>query len=123
MGASMSDIELFRRQGLKQIEAITPSGAPGTLVGSYSVLKQTKNSPHPNAATVFINWYASKPGQLTYSEAMNEPSRRTDITELSFPSYLLSKPGFEYIDQYEENWYQTVRNRIQEQVTKALGGQ
>ena len=122
LGVSMPDIELFRRQGIKDMDVIIPTDAPGTLVGSFSVLKQAKSSPHPNAAAVFINWYASKPGQMTYSQAMNEPSLRTDIDSTQFPSYLLPKAGVNYLDQYEENWYQNTRTKVQEEVTQALGG-
>lgn len=122
LGASMTDIELFRRQGIKNIDVVVPEDAPGTLVGGFSVLKQAKASPNPNAAAVFVNWYASRNGQQTYSDAMNEPSRRTDLPASKFPSYLLPKTNVKYIDQYEENWYLNVRAKGQAEVTKALGG-
>jgi len=121
LGASRPEIELFKPQ-FKQLDVVIPQDAPGTLVGGYSVLKQAKGAPHPNAAAVFINWYASKPGQETYQDAMGEPSRRTDVSLSQFPSYVLVKPGAKYIDQYEENWYLNQRTKIQQDVTKVLGG-
>jgi ABC-type Fe3+ transport system substrate-binding protein len=121
LGASRPEIELFEPK-FQHLEVVIPQDAPGTLVGGFSVLKQAKGAPHPNAAAVFINWYASKRGQETYQDAMGEPSRRTDVSLSQFPSYVLLKPGTKYIDQYEENWYLNERTKIQEDVTKVLGG-
>jgi ABC-type Fe3+ transport system substrate-binding protein len=121
LGASRTEIEMFRKQ-FKQLDIVVPEDAPGTLVGGFSVLKQAKGTPHPNASAVFVNWFASRRGQETFQKAMDEPSRRTDIPDTNFPSYMLPQPGAKYIDQYEENWYQNERTKIQEEVIKALGG-
>jgi ABC-type Fe3+ transport system substrate-binding protein len=94
---------------------------PGCLVGGFSVLKIAKGAPHPNAATVFLNWYASRPGQKAYSEAMDEPSRRLDVKG-DFPSYILPKPGVKYLDQYSEPWYLKERPKLEKAIIEALGG-
>jgi iron(III) transport system substrate-binding protein len=38
-----------------------------------------KNSPHPNAATVLINWLLSREGQELYSRAHGQATRRLDV--------------------------------------------
>ena len=38
-----------------------------------------KNSPHPNAAKVLINWLLSKEGQEIYSLAHGQATRRLDV--------------------------------------------
>jgi ABC-type Fe3+ transport system substrate-binding protein len=36
-------------------------------------------SPHPNAATVYLNWFLSKEGQTLFSRAMGYVSSRLDV--------------------------------------------
>ncbi|MBM4262535.1 MAG: extracellular solute-binding protein [Deltaproteobacteria bacterium] len=38
-----------------------------------------KNSPHPNATKVFVNWLLSKEGQEIYGKAMGQATRRLDV--------------------------------------------
>jgi len=38
-----------------------------------------KNSPHPNAAKLFINWFLSREGQEVYTRSMHQASRRLDV--------------------------------------------
>jgi len=35
------------------------------------VIVLINKAPHPNAAKVFINWYLSREGQMTWQRAMN----------------------------------------------------
>lgn len=49
-----------------------------------------KNSPHPNASKVWVNWLLSREGQLAWTEAMQGNSRRTDVPVLNpieFPDF------------------------------------
>jgi len=39
--------------------------------GGSSVIVLINRAPHPNAAKVFINWYLSREGQVTWQRAMN----------------------------------------------------
>ena len=45
-----------------------------------------KNAPHPNAAQLFVNWFASKEAQTIYEAQMMETSLRTDISAPMCPS-------------------------------------
>jgi iron(III) transport system substrate-binding protein len=49
-----------------------------TSCGS-SAVSIVKNSPHPNATKVFVNWLLSKEGQELYGKAMGQATRRLDV--------------------------------------------
>ncbi len=83
------DTERAKRQGLP-VDTIPPdnikeAGALGA--GNSSVLAYLKNAPHPNASTVFINWFLSREGQATWQRVMNtivveeSDSMRIDIAK------------------------------------------
>lgn len=121
LGSIQEILEKFRKQGLP-VQAVAIPDGQGYLSSGFSVLKQAKGNPHPNAATVFINWYASKPGQEAYSRAMLEPSARTDVDVPEIPDYVRPKPGVAYTDSYSQEWYTTTRPKTQKTVIEALGG-
>jgi iron(III) transport system substrate-binding protein len=57
---------------------------PEMKEGSYiscgsGALSVIKNSPHPNATMVFVNWLLSKEGQEVYGKAMGQATRRLDV--------------------------------------------
>jgi iron(III) transport system substrate-binding protein len=122
LGGVPTTIEAFRAQGITELEVPFLPDGPGSLLGGFSVLKEAKNAPHPAAARVFINWYASAPGQETYSRTMLEPSTRTDVKVADIPDYIVPKPGIKYLNQYEEQWYAIERPKVQNAIIEALGG-
>lgn len=73
---------------MDQLANLMEVGAPITFVkvkegeflsGGGAYLSLIKNSPHPNAARVFINWFLSKEGQTVWSETRSSPSLRLDV--------------------------------------------
>ena len=112
-------VERFRREGIKNLAVVLPEDAPGYLTGGFSVLKQAKGVPHPNAAQVFINWYVSRPGQEAYEKTMMETSRRTDV-KTNIPAYLRPRPGQKYFEAYNEKIYFS-RRAVVKVITEALG--
>jgi iron(III) transport system substrate-binding protein len=57
-----------------------PEMKEGTYISCGSgALSVIKNSPHPNATKVFVNWILSKEGQETYGKAMGQATRRFDV--------------------------------------------
>lgn len=114
------EVERFRREGFKNLAVVLPKDAPGYLTGGFSVLKQVKNVPRPNAAKVFINWYISQPGQEVYQEVMLAASRRKDV-HTGLPHYLRPQPGIKYYEAYNEKVYFS-RHRVVKAITDALGG-
>lgn len=122
LGGVQVDIEYFKHQGIQDFDVPTLPDGPGSAVGGFSVIKEGKGAPHPNAATVFINWYASQPGQEAYTRVMLEPSTRLDVQVPEVPDYVKVKPGVHYLDQYREDWYTKTRPQLAKAVVQALGG-
>jgi len=118
-GAIQTEVERFRKAGFSNLATVLPGDAPGYLTGGYSVLKQAKGVPHPNAATVFINWYMSRPGQEVYESVMLETSRRNDLNT-GLPDYLVPRPGIKYYEAFNENEYFS-RYAVVKLITDALG--
>ncbi len=123
LGTLPPDIEYFRKAGAKNITVGTLADGPGALLGGSSVVAEPREAPHPNAAAVFLNWYASQPGQALYSAIWRIPSRRTDVSLDGIPDYTVPKPGLSYIDQYTEQWYvERYLGKYQNALVEALGG-
>jgi ABC-type Fe3+ transport system substrate-binding protein len=122
LGVLTPDYLKFKEAGMNHIVPSEFADGPGTLSGGFSVILLPKGAPHPNAATVFLNWFASQPGQTAFSDAYKVPSRRLDVVVDGIPEYTVPKPGLKYQDQYNEDWTLTGRVEIQEKVTQAIGG-
>jgi ABC-type Fe3+ transport system substrate-binding protein len=106
LGGVQANVEKFRAEGFGDaIRTILPADIPGYSTGGFSLIKMPQGLPHPNAATVFLNWYLSKPGQTAYSGAMLEPSRRLDVPARQDLDYLVLRPGVQYDDTYNEQSY------------------
>ncbi len=112
----------FKNAGVDTIAPADPDDGSGTLTGGYSVVLLPKGAPHPKAQTVFINWFASQPGQTAFTQAFHVPSLRVDVPEKGIPDYVIPKPGRKYQDQYNEDWSSTGKPKIRGQVLKLLGG-
>ena len=57
-----------------------PEAKEGTYTSSGSgALSVIKNSAHPAAAALFVNWLLSKEGQEVYGKAMGQATRRLDV--------------------------------------------
>jgi len=74
---------------------------------SFGSLALISKAPHPNAATVFVNWLLSKAGQTAYSTAMQATSRRLDVPTNDLPSYVIPKQGVKYWASYYEQEVKT----------------
>lgn len=119
IGALSDELETYRKAGIDDFAEVMMTDAPGLLLGGYA-LHLPKGAPHPNAATVFANWFASRPGQLLYDTVENTPSRRVDLHVDSVPDYLYPKPGTAYIDGYEEDYLVAKRPILQKAVIDLL---
>jgi ABC-type Fe3+ transport system substrate-binding protein len=121
LGSVQSGIQPFIAQKFR-LEPASPKDGPGYLTSGFSVLKQAKGVPHPNAATVFINWYASRPGQEAYAKTLIEASTRSDVELDEVPAHVVPKAGTTYLNTYEEVWYSNIRPKVQKEIMEALGG-
>jgi ABC-type Fe3+ transport system substrate-binding protein len=122
LASVQGDVERFRNQGVQNIAPLDLLDGAGAVLGGFSIVKQIKNVPHPNAATVFINWFASRPGQEIYSRATLEPSRRIDAMVDVVPDYVVPRPGVQYLDTYDEPFYSKIRPGLRTVIIETLGG-
>ena len=103
------------------IARVYPKDGEGSLTGGFSVVMLVKNSPHPNAAQLFANWFASREAQTIYEAQMMETSLRTDVTGTNLPDYVRTRPGVAYpIDDYSYKHYTTIRMPAVEMLQKEL---
>ncbi len=68
----------FIKAGLpvRPLSAIKEGYYAATGSGNLAILK---NTAHPNASKVFVNWLLSKDGQTAFTKAMGQPTRRLDV--------------------------------------------
>lgn len=78
VGIGYSELLPFIKAGLPIAPLPYPKEGLYTT-GGYGHLMVIKNAPHPNAATVFINWLLGRDGQEIFGRAMGVGSRRLDI--------------------------------------------
>ena len=121
LGSIQSQIERFKAQGFNLVPVL-PSDGPGYLTSGFSVLMSPKGAPHPNAAQVFMNWYASRPGATTYETVMLETSARTDVDTEGLPAYVEPVEGVEYWVDSDLDWFLTQRASVSEDFVEMVGG-
>jgi len=119
--ALQSQIEKYKAQGFN-LQVVTPSDYPGYVTSGFSVLKQAVAAPHPNAAQVFINWYASQPGQQTYQDVLLAASNRLDTDRSSLPAYVIPQDGVTYFEDSSETFRLTQRRAAVDELVALFGG-
>jgi ABC-type Fe3+ transport system substrate-binding protein len=120
LGQIATPVEPLRKAGLP-ISVVTHKDFPGFLSGGFSVLKGIKHSPHPHAATVLVNWLASKEGQEIFSRTALWPSRRTDVQVKEVPEYLFPKNNVKYLDNFDMDFYARKRPETSKKLIELLG--
>ncbi|HLY66166.1 MAG TPA: extracellular solute-binding protein [Chloroflexota bacterium] len=120
LGLVQRQVEPLRALGLK-FQRVFPADGPGELSGGTGVLSMIKNRPHDKAGIVLANWLLTKEGQELYSKAYLIPSRRTDVQVVEVPDYLKPQPGVNYLDQYDGNYYSSVRPKAQQLLLDTIG--
>ena len=73
------EVDTAKMQGLPvdDLPSLRAEGAHlATGAGSISLINR---APHPNAASVFINWFLSRQGQMAWQKHNDRNSLRTDI--------------------------------------------
>jgi ABC-type Fe3+ transport system substrate-binding protein len=123
LGTTVVDVEQFLKSGMKNIEPVAMADGAGIVLGAISVVSQPKGGPHPNAAAVFLNWYASKPGQEAYVAGKRTPSRRTDVAPPDIPAVYLPRTGVAYPDQYSEDYFFETVPKFRKALIDAFGGE
>jgi iron(III) transport system substrate-binding protein len=112
VGPDLPTLYQFQKLGYP-VTALFPQG-PQLISGGYGLVGLMNHAPHPNAAKLFVNWLASKPGQDAFSNALLEPSLRTDVTYQNVPQILFPLKNRPYFDFYDykfvtEKWNATLQ--------------
>jgi iron(III) transport system substrate-binding protein len=79
---------------------------------SIGFLSLPSKAPHPNASTLFINWFLSKEGQAVYQEATRQPSTRKDISTGALNQAFVLKEGVKYYPCYTEEFLMKGKEQI-----------
>jgi len=74
------------------------------LTAAFGSVALIDSAPHPNAATVYINWLLSREAQIAWSEASGYPSRRLDVPKDKVNALSVPKEGHEYQENYREKY-------------------
>ncbi|HZR99950.1 MAG TPA: extracellular solute-binding protein [Chloroflexota bacterium] len=115
-----ANVEPLRAEGLP-LQRVFPADGPGALTGGFGTVHKIKNGPNPNAAAVFMNWFASKDAQEMWEREMMETSLRTDVPH-QVPDYVIPKPGVSYtIDDYNPDYFFSKRAPAIAKITDLLG--
>ena len=95
------DIYRMLKENLPIVAVEMQDEPHGKLSGGWiSAIVQMKDSPHPNAAVVFINWAASKEGAEMLGKATQYPVVRKDLSNDWVPDFIVPKPGVKYLDTH-----------------------
>lgn len=121
LSAVPRDIDKYRAQGLTNLSVISLEDSPGYLVGGSAVLSVPINSPNPNAAAVFANWFLSKHAQEIYSAQFKLPSDRVDVQTNTWPEYIVPEAGINYVNFYTEDLRNEMRESILPRVKAIVG--
>ena len=116
-----SDIEYFRTRTKNIVVGVDMEESAGSLLGGSSILTIAAKTPRPNASIAFLNWYAAKPGQETYSKAWMTPSNRVDVSIPNISDYTIPQPGKKYLMQYREDWWRVKRTAYEAVIEELLG--
>jgi ABC-type Fe3+ transport system substrate-binding protein len=113
-------VEPLRTEGLP-LERVFPADGPGALTGGSGAIYVTRGAAHPNAAALFVNWFASREAQEAYEAAMMETSLRTDVSH-QVPDYVIPKTGVTYqIDDYDPDYFYAQRAPAISRMQELLG--
>jgi iron(III) transport system substrate-binding protein len=103
------------------VEPVLPTDGPSVLTGSWGNVCLLNKAPHPNAAKLFINWFAGPGAQLAYAKATQSLSLRSDLKYDGFPSYLFPQKGTKYLDTYSYKFVTEQRDSALTKVRDLLG--
>jgi len=81
------------------------------------VVRLLSSPPHPNAATVLVNWLLSREGQRAWVANTDRPSRRLDVPRIEGQS---PEPGVDYFDIDHEDTL-PLRDRARDLSVEVLG--
>jgi iron(III) transport system substrate-binding protein len=121
LGPDTAEMISFRGLGYP-IEAVLPADGPGMLNCGWGLLCLMNKAPHPNAAKLFVNWFAGRAGQESFANATQSVSLRTDVKYDGVPDFLFPQKGVSYMDtsdwKFVTEQHQSAMTKVQELLGK-----
>jgi len=104
LGVETEAVVKMKKEGLP-VDVFPAPDMPSTLSAGNGLLGLLNSAPHPNAARVFVNWMASREGLEVLGRARYKPTTRNDIDESYVADWERPKPGVNYFDAYQWNFW------------------
>jgi iron(III) transport system substrate-binding protein len=119
IGLSATELFAFTQEGLGRGAQPLGGKAPEAwrLSSGFGVVRLLSSPPHPNAATVLVNWLLSREGQRAWVANTDRPSRRLDVPRIEGQS---PEPGVDYFDIDHEDTL-PLRDRARDLSVEVLG--
>ena len=114
------DVKPLIKEGFKLQDVFELDGIMSRVNSAPLLMAYANKAPHPNAAKVFINWFAGKETLETYSREYEAVTLRTDVDESFLDPRMIPKPGVNYPDDTEFNWVLKGRNETADKVRDLL---
>jgi iron(III) transport system substrate-binding protein len=102
VGPGSGTWQQFRNEGLTFGVMVEFKDYGTHLTPGTGTVMRVNRAPHPNAATVFINWLLTREGQTAYSTGLDQPSRRLDTPTDHLPDEVKIRPNGKYWTGYHE---------------------
>ncbi len=103
IGPSDSMHRQLAKDGLEFGIVNTFKDVGGYVSPSAGAMLFMQGAPHPNAATVFMNWLLSRDGQSLYSTTLEQASRRLDAPRDHLEPASAPRPDVTYWEAFQED--------------------
>ncbi len=118
LALSITEASRLRADGFN-IKFILPDDVLPLEGPASGVFVLLKNSPHPSAAALFLNWITTKEGMQLYMDLEGAPTTRTDLdTSKLLIQEVIPKPGKKYFDSADWTYINTESRKLFKRIKK-----
>jgi iron(III) transport system substrate-binding protein len=114
------DVKPLVKEGYKLQEIFELEGIVNRVNAAPLLMTYANKAPHPNAAKIFINWFAGKEALELYSRDYEAVTLRTDVDESFLDPRIIPKQGVNYPDDTDFEWLLKGRTEVTEKVRELL---
>lgn len=101
VGGLPDNVRQFQQAGAPVVELVDMKEG-GYLTSGAGQIALLNNSPHPNAARLFLNWILSREGATVWSKTQGDPSTRVDIPAEGLDLTKVPNPSKKYLQEDED---------------------
>jgi iron(III) transport system substrate-binding protein len=114
------DMKQLIKDGFKLHTVFDLEGIPNRVNSAPLLMTYANKAPHPNAAKIFVNWFAGKEALELYSRDYEAATLRADVDESFLDPRSIPKPGVKYPDDTDYEWLRKGRNETADKVRDLL---